>query len=367
MPPRPRRSSFASALENAWYRPGPVPLTWLLLPLALLWRAVAGARRILAAAGIGGPVAGALRVPVVVVGNLTVGGAGKTPLVRSLVESLRSRGWRPGVVSRGYGGAARGPLLVDATSDWRVVGDEALLYAADATPAAVGRDRVAAAQALLAAHPDLDVIIADDGLQHLALGRAVELVVIDAARGFGNGWTLPAGPLRESASRLASIDAVVWNGASGSGEARLALGPARRQFRYHLEGETWVSVADPLRRCASTTLRGPGVHAVAGIGNPERFFATLHRLGIEATPHPFADHHAFSPGDLGWPGARSILMTEKDAVKCRGWADERCWYLPVRAVADPALTDFIEERLRGSQAARNPGLPGHQGATGLRP
>ncbi len=252
-------------------------------------------------------------------------------------------------MSRGYGGvrAASAPLLVTARTDVTESGDEPALLARAGFPVAVAADRVAAGRALLAAHPGCDVIVADDGLQHYALARDVEIAVVDAVRGFGNGWLLPAGPLRESTRRLDTVDAVVLLDA-GAADARLTLPHA---FRMSLSGSTFVGVGNPSRDAPAAEFSGGGVHAVAGIGNPDRFFGALRRLGIDAVCHAFPDHHRYVAADLAFPGARAVLMTEKDAVKCEGFADARCWYLPIAAEVDPALVARVLEKLRGPQAA----------------
>jgi tetraacyldisaccharide 4'-kinase len=214
-------------------------------------------------------------------------------------------------------------------------------------PVAVARDRVAAARALLAAYPQCRVIIADDGLQHYALGRDVEIAVVDAARGFGNGWRLPAGPLREKPRRLLKVDAVVALAADDV----VPLPALAGAFRMTLAGESFRRVNAPDVIANADAFAGVGIHAVAGIGNPHRFFAQLRSLGIDAIAHPYPDHHQFVAADLALPDARAILMTEKDAIRCTTFADERCWYLPVSARIDPALVVRVEEKLRGYQAA----------------
>ena len=338
--------SLTSRLVDAWYAPRLSVLTASLVPAALAFGAVASARRTLYGAGV--LRAERLPVPVVVVGNVTVGGSGKTPLVAALTRELSLRGWHPGIVSRGHGRAESGapPRVVAPDDDAAAVGDEPLLLARTGVPVAVGRDRVAAARALLAAHPDCDVIVADDGLQHYRLARDAELVVVDAARGLGNGWRLPAGPLREPATRLDEVDAIVALVTAGAPAPSIVP----NAWRMTLEGDTFVRVADRSQSQPASAFAGPGVHAVAGIGNPERFFAQLRSLGIAATGHPFSDHHRFVPDDLALPGARAVLMTEKDAVKCESFADERSWFLPVRAHIDPALVSRVEEVVRGSEA-----------------
>lgn len=339
--------SSSSRLVNAWYAPRLTLLTAALSPLAVLFGAAASMRRALFRAGVLRAVV--LPIPVVVVGNITVGGSGKTPLVAALAKALVERGWHPGIVSRGYGGTQYGnkPVLVTPNADPGVVGDEPLLLARAGIPVAVAIDRVAAARALIDAYPDCDVIVADDGLQHYRLARSVEIAVVDGMRGLGNGWRLPAGPLREAAKRLDDADAIVvleTPGAKSSWRAPDA-------WRMTLVGDVFHRVTDPAQIQPASAFAGVGVHAVAGIGNPERFFAQLRAMRIAATGHAFPDHHRFSARDLALPGARAILMTEKDAVKCAAIADERCWYLPVHAHIDPALVARVEEALRGSEAA----------------
>ncbi|MFO1311619.1 MAG: tetraacyldisaccharide 4'-kinase [Burkholderiales bacterium] len=337
--------SFEERVVAAWYEPRPTAAAWLAWPLSLLFGIVSGCRRALHARGFL-PVE-RLPVPVIVVGNITAGGSGKTPLVIALAEALRDRGFHPGIVSRGHGGHGR-VEAVAPDSDPAVAGDEPPIIAAAGFPVWVGRKRAHAGRALLAAHPGCDVVICDDGLQHYALARDVEICVIDAARGLGNGLLMPAGPLRERASRLEEVDAVVR---LVSGIVREnPTGDARSTFMTH-EPLPWRNVRDPARTDDGTRFRGEGIHAIAGIGHPQRFFAMLRGLGIAAAEHPFPDHHPFGPGDLDFPGAKAILMTAKDAVKCASFADERCWYLPIRALVDPSLVAFVEDKIRGSQAA----------------
>jgi tetraacyldisaccharide 4'-kinase len=338
---------LADSLEAAWYAPRVTGLAALLAPVSLVYRGAVALRRACYRTGVFRTTR--LPVPVVVVGNVTVGGAGKTPLTRALADVLHDRGWSPGIVSRGYGGTDAGPREVAVGDDPRVVGDEPLLLAASGHPVWIGRDRPAAARALLGAHPGCDVVIADDGLQHYALGRTFEIAVVDETRGLGNGLMLPAGPLREPTARLGEVDAVVrlvpWG-------APLPASPDR--------GRDSVTTHEPLPWCnlvrpdavpdPAAWARG-GLHAVAGTGNPRRFFDLVRALGLAPLCHAFPDHHPYTAADLAFPGATAILMTEKDAVKCRAFADERCWYLPVRARVDPALVALIEEKLRGSQAA----------------
>ena len=339
--------AFSDRLVAAWYAPGLTPLTAALLPLSILVRAVVALRRWAYRQGLLPSVG--LPVPVVVVGSILIGGVGKTPLVRALGAALAQQGWRPGIVSRGYGGRNRAPRAVAPGDNPAVVGDEPLLFAADALPVWIGRDRVAAARALLAAHSDCDVILADDGLQHYALRRDFEIAVVDDARGFGNGQVLPAGPLREPRSRLEEGDALVRLTA---GEPPVSTGGgAGRETAMTYEPLPWRNVTRPDAVADPSAWRGRVVHAVAGIGNPDRFFALLRRLRLDPVCHAYPDHHRYVRAELELPDATAILMTEKDAVKCAAFADGRCWYLPIRARIEPALIARLERTIRGRQVA----------------
>ena len=317
-----------------------------LCPFSLLFGAVAGARRAAYRAGLIPGVK--LPVPVIVSGNITAGGTGKTPLALWLAAYLRARGRTPGIVCRGYGGRSSTPQRVLPDSDPNDCGDEAVLLARRSSCEVwAGVDRVAVARSLLAARPACDVLISDDGLQHYALARDVELCVVDAARGFGNGWLLPAGPLREPPSRLATVDAVVVNASDGSvPHPSLALIPApTARFTMKLEGREFRNILNPGQRVDPGYFSGRRVHAVAGIGNPQRFFSRLRGLGLEFTAHPFPDHYRFTASDLAYAGAEAVLMTEKDAVKCRRFAAHTHWELPVDAVPDNALGERVLRRL----------------------
>ena len=338
--------SFADRLVAAWYEPGLSWLTAALLPLSWLFRAVVALRRSLYRMGI--LRAERVRVPVIVVGNISVGGVGKTPLVCALAHALRARGWLPGIVARGYGGSNRAPRVVQVDDDPEVVGDEPLLLAATGCPVWIGSARPAAARGLLAAHPECDVIIADDGLQHYALARTMEIAVVDASREFGNGLMLPAGPLREPVSRLAEVDAVVRLVAGDP--PRVAAASGAQTLMTH-EPLPWRNLVRPDRVADPAHWRGKEIHALTGIGNPQRFFDMVASLGIAARCHAFPDHHDFAAGDIAFPGAGAILMTQKDAVKCLAFADARCWYLPLRAIVDPALVALVLEKIRGFKAA----------------
>ncbi len=338
--------SIADRIVAAWYAPRLTLLTAAMIPLSVVFRVAVALRRALHRGGV--LRAQLLPVPIVVVGNITVGGSGKTPLVIALALALAERGWKPGIVSRGYGGSMREPRAVAPESTPAQMGDEPILLGRSGFPVWIGRDRPAAVRALLAAHPRCNVVIADDGLQHYAMARAVEIAVVDASRGLGNGLILPAGPLREAPSRLDEVDAVVsLERASGN-----AASPrSSREFTMSLVGDVFVRVAAPGLVADAARFRKAGVHAMAGIGNPSRFFEQLRSLGIDAVCHAFPDHHRFMPADLALPDASAILMTEKDAVKCVAFADDRCWMLPVRAVIDPMLVTLVEEKIHGYQTA----------------
>ena len=337
---------LADRLVATWYAPRPTLLARALWPLSLVFRVLVACRRALYRVGLFR--ARAVRVPVIVVGNVNVGGAGKTPLTLALANALAKRGRHPGIVSRGYGGSNVMPRAVAPDDDPRVVGDEPLLYAKAALPVWIGRRRAAAAQALVASNPNVDVVIADDGLQHYALARAMEIVVVDAARELGNGMLLPAGPLREPPERLLEADAVVRLVWRDDAYPAPAGAPSTRMW---LETLPWRNLARADLAPAFDTWLPGTVHAVAGIAHPERFFALIQKLGIEAHCHRLPDHHFYSRDELVFAGARAILMTEKDAVKCAGFADDRFWYLPVRARIDPALVELVLERIHGYQAA----------------
>jgi tetraacyldisaccharide 4'-kinase len=322
--------------QNLWARTG--VLTLLLLPFSALFAVVSGLRRLAYRHGWLDSVA--IGVPVVVVGNITAGGSGKTPLVIWLVNHLRAQGHCPGVVSRGYGGVARGCVEVQPDSPPAEVGDEPLLIQSKTgVPVVVGRDRVAAARTLLARHPGVDVIVSDDGLQHYRLQRDLELAVIDAASGLGNGWPLPAGPLREPKSRLASVDAVI----------QVVRGPVSPQAidrvwrADYTAGRAW-RLRVPREKSALSALPPRDWLAVTGIGRPQGFFDMLLAQGVRFTPCAFADHHAFQPQDLPADGA--VLMTEKDAVKCQGFAGPDWWAVELDVAPEAGFIHWLDARLK---------------------
>lgn len=315
-----------AALQAIWYGgrpPGPG-----LRALALLYRVLRGLTLLPWWLRLRRPQV--FDVPVVVVGNLTVGGTGKTPLVIALVEALRARGVGVGVVSRGYGRHTRGVHLVDRASRASDVGDEPLLIARRTrAPVVVGEDRVAALKRLISVVP-LDLVIADDGLEHHALGRAAEIVVIDGSRGFGNGLLLPAGPLRAPRSRLRGVLAQVWNGAPPPGQPEAPCMRIVPTALRPLGGGPAQALAD---------WRGRRAHVVAGTGNPARVFDTVRGLGIEVIEHPLPDHSDYREGPPSFDDALPVITTEKDAVKL---APRAHWYvLETSAELPPGLVDAL--------------------------
>jgi tetraacyldisaccharide 4'-kinase len=319
-------SRLADWAQSVWYEDGRGAAA--LAPLEWLFRGVSGARR--KAYGLGLLRQGHPGVPVIIVGNLTVGGAGKTPLVIWLGQNLQIRGWKPAVVSRGYGGRRGGePEWVEPGSDPGDFGDEPVLIAEAGLPVAVGRDRLAAAE--FARAGGASVILSDDGLQHYALERDLEIVVIDGDRGLGNGRCLPAGPLRESAGRLAEADLIVCNGPGPCPTGGAVYSLAIRTARALDTGE-----CRPL-----ASFRDRPVHAAAGIGNPQRFFNALEEAGLEVLRHPFPDHYGYRAGDLSFGDDLPVLMTSKDAVKARAFDRAGLWEVP----AECAFEDDGGERV----------------------
>jgi tetraacyldisaccharide 4'-kinase len=326
------------SIQHLWARTG--ALTVLLLPLAFLFAAVSGLRRL--AYRQGWLRSFAVGVPVIVVGNITAGGSGKTPLVIWLVKHLRAQGRRPGVVSRGYGGSAQGCVEVQPDTLAAEAGDEPVLIRHQTgVPVVVGRDRVAAARALLASHPEVDIIVSDDGLQHYRLRRDVEITVVDAASGLGNGWPLPAGPLREPRSRLAGVDAVIQV-VRGSTAPRRDLPPATWRADY-TAGQAYRLRA-PQEKTPLAGLPQRDWLAATGIGRPQGFFDMLAAHGIRFAPRAFPDHHVFRPHDLPADGA--VLMTEKDAVKCVRFAGMDWWAVELDVAPEAGFTDWLDARLK---------------------
>lgn len=306
-------------LVQSWYQPSLNLLTAVLLPLSWLFGAITMLRRWMYRAGL--LKSCRFTVPVIMVGNITIGGTGKTPLVIELAHLLRAQGYRPGIVSRGAGGKTqRNPLTVSSISSPAEVGDEAILMQRRAMcPVVVCTDRVAAVRDLLA-QSDCNMVISDDGLQHYRLARDIEIGVVDGVRQFGNGHLLPAGPLREPLSRLQRADFLVKQEQSST-----------TPYSMRLEPVCWLSASDASRRLELSAFSGKSAHAVAGIGYPQRFFDMLSSMNIHIHAHPFPDHYFYRSRDLDFKDDLPILMTEKDAVKCAGFADERHWYLQVSA------------------------------------
>jgi len=335
-------------LERLWY--GDSAASPLLAPLAWIYAALTGARR--GAYALGLLRARRLTRPVVVVGNLTVGGTGKTPLTIYLARELGAAKLKVGIVSRGYGRRSGEARYVHADSDWRDVGDEPVILARrTGCPTMVAADRVAAARTLIAR--GADVILCDDGLQHLRLARDCAIVVIDGSRGFGNGRLLPAGPLREPAAALGRADIVVVNGEPGHGALEGLLPAGTLTMRLVTQPAVRLDGRGAPSELAS--FRGRRVHAVAGIGNPQRFFRELSALGLEVIAHPFPDHHPFTASELAFADELPILMTEKDAVKCAPFANARLWCVPVSAAFSDSERQALLARLLGRLRARSGG------------
>ncbi|MBH3430272.1 tetraacyldisaccharide 4'-kinase [Pseudomonas alkylphenolica] len=324
---------LADRLLNAWYNGHPALA--LLRPLESLYRHVVQRKR--ARFLSGEQPSYRAPVPVIVVGNITVGGTGKTPMILWMIEHCRRQGLRVGVVSRGYG--AKPPQL-----PWRVRADQSAAQAGDEpllivqrsdVPLVIDPDRSRAVQALLATET-LDLILCDDGMQHYRLARDLELVLIDAARGLGNRRCLPAGPLREPVERLQAVDAMLYNG---------AMTDRDDGYGFVLKPTALVNLRTGERAGLERFPAGQAVHAVAGIGNPQRFFNTLQGLNWQPVPHPFADHAEYSAQALGFSPALPLIMTEKDAVKCRAFAADDWWYLAVDAEPSPAFQAWFDAQL----------------------
>lgn len=310
--------SLSRWVLDAWYKKR--WYCYLLWPLSLVFCLVAKCRRI--------KLSKAEKphdLPVIVVGNISVGGTGKTPLTIHLIYLLRKAGYNPGVISRGYGGSSNTyPRDVDDNSYASVVGDEAIvIFQRTKAPMVVDPDRNRGVAQLMLHHPNVDLIIADDGLQHYQLARDIEIVVVDGVRRLGNEMLLPAGPLREPPARLKEVDFVITNGNALEGEYSMRLKPKQL-----------ININQPIMSKPISDFTGERIHAVAGIGNPQRFFNVLTKLGCDVMCHSYPDHYAYRPTDLNFGDNMPLIMTEKDMVKCREFAQDNWWYLTVDTCCD---------------------------------
>lgn len=317
-------------LLTSWYQPHPI--RWLLWPVSAVYCLVIWCRKQAYLLGLFKQTK--IAVPVIVIGNISVGGTGKTPCVIWLAKQLQQAGFRPGIISRGYRGQATGyPINVMTDSDPVLVGDEPVIISRHTQcPMAISPSRVEAAQFLLQQH-ECNVIIADDGLQHTALGRDIEIVVVDNKRLFGNGLCLPAGPLREPLSRLKTVDYIIHNGGNTN------------QFNMALSQGDVINLLDNSRIKKLSAFNNQTVHAIAGIGDPERFFNQLLEAGLSIDAHPFPDHYPFQAADLNFEVDAHLLMTEKDAVKYQTFATKNMWYIPIEATISGKLEQKIIQQL----------------------
>lgn len=320
-------------LTESWYKPSAI--RWFLWPLSILYRFITSIRKYAYQHDI--LTRYKVNLPVIVVGNISIGGTGKTPFVIFLAESLKQLGYTPGIISRGYGGQApHYPYVVDANSQTAYAGDEPVLMAKRThCPVIVDPNRSQAAEYLVS-NTSCDVIISDDGLQHYALERDIEIVIVDGKRRFGNKACLPSGPLREPLSRLNDVDFIVFNTDEKNHENHV----------MHLKANEWHNLKDSSIKRSNNAFQSIEAHAVAAIGNPKRFFDSLAKQGIIVHPHAFDDHHRYTSNDLDFSDNFPILMTEKDAVKCQSFASDNMWYLPVSAEVSPQLFDAIAQQLK---------------------
>ncbi|MFT7235204.1 MAG: tetraacyldisaccharide 4'-kinase [Methylophagaceae bacterium] len=320
-------------LTDSWYEYQSI--RFLLLPFSMVYQIVITLRRLAYRTKIFKQHH--VNVPVIIVGNISVGGTGKTPAVIWLATQLKKAGYKPGIISRGYGGHSdHYPQEVRPNSEPKIVGDEPVIISQQtACPMAVAPKRIEAAEYLLKNH-DCNVIISDDGLQHYALARDIEIVVVDGTRLFGNRYCLPAGPLREPIVRLRDVDFVILNGGHSHSQYVMTLNPGQV-----------INVADSAMQKPLDAFKGETIHTIAGIGHPERFFDYLRNAGLTIEPHYFVDHHRFRAIDLHFNDSRPILMTEKDAIKCRAFAMDNMWYIPVKASVNNDLEQHILTKLSG--------------------
>ncbi len=339
-------SSKEHGLVRSWYQKS--LWLYLLAPLSIVYFLVSTVRRLAFRFGLSSSYKPP--VPTIVVGNITVGGTGKTPVVIALVQALTRQGFKPGVISRGYGSKApQYPFAVTAAGSASECGDEPLLIARQTgAPVVIAANRKQAIAMLLEQH-DCNVIVSDDGLQHYALQRDIEIAVVDVKRGFGHAWLLPVGPLRELTSRLAKVDYII-----GNGEGELNLPNTAPFYPLQLQARSLQAIDSDQVVSLADWPQGKRVHAVAGIGNPGRFFATLRELGFDPVEHAFADHYRYQSHDFQFAESLPIIMTAKDAVKVLDMqAPDNCWQLPVEAAIDPLFFDSISQQIQ-SLSSRSP-------------
>jgi tetraacyldisaccharide 4'-kinase len=326
------KEKLQSLSNFVWYKDNFIGLC--LLPLSMVFHDMARLRRYLYRIGL--LKSHKLPVPVIIVGNITVGGTGKTPLTIFLATLLKQSGYKPGIICRGYGGQAEHwPQQVTADSDPRQIGDEPVLIARrTGCPVLVGPERVAATKQMLD-KSDCNVIISDDGLQHYSLQRDIEIIVIDGERRFGNRYCLPSGPLREALSRIHEVDFLVCNGVNAE----------ENEYSMIVEGTEAVNLLTGNKKPLNH-FKNKACHAVVGMGNPQRFFALLDNAEISYEAHVFPDHHHYLEAELQFGAEREVLMTEKDAVKCSGFAKNNHWFIPVQAKLPETFTEKLLEKLK---------------------
>lgn len=319
-------------IENIWYSKHPLGIA--LLPVSWLYRLVIYLRRLCYQSGL--IAINQIDAPVIIVGNIAVGGTGKTPLVIWLADYFKSKGFKPGIISRGYGGKFSGKSQqVRSDSNPELVGDEPVLIARRTNcPVAVAVQRRRAAEELIE-HRHCNLIICDDGMQHYSLGRDLEIAVIDGQRRFGNEYCFPAGPLREPKSRLKTVDFVVSKHSAG-----------RHEYKMEYSYGDLVSLTDPARTTPVSSLSGQSVHAISGIGNPDRYHSYLRNNKLRIICHEFSDHHPFTKEDISFNDGLQVVMTEKDAVKCIEYATEKHWYLPITATLPESFTYRLEALMK---------------------
>lgn len=332
-------------IETSWQRKNAL-FYLVLVPLSWVFAVLTKLRRSLYQQGI--LKSYAMPVPVIVVGNINLGGNGKTPVVMWLVEQLKQHGYRPGVISRGYGGSTKTPTSVNVNSNTSAVGDEPVLIARSCDcPVWVGRRRVDVAAELLKAHPDCNIIISDDGLQHYALKRTLEIAVTLPDQLDAKLRLLPAGPLREPLKRLNTVGAIICNGqVSNKSQHHSAW------FEMQLIGDQFYNLLDSNLKASAADFKHKSVKAMAGIGKPERFFEHLNQLGLSFANVSFDDHHAFTAQELASIECDALVMTEKDAVKCKAFAQAHHWVLPVKAHIDADLMPFILDKIALNKLAK---------------